>query len=88
MRTALMIVATSLGFAAGARAQEKPCMADAAKLCPNVEPGGGAQIQCLKEHKDELSPECKKKVMSMKVKHMEKKQEQQRQEQQQNPPNP
>jgi hypothetical protein len=86
IRTALMIVATAttFGFAAGARAQEKPCMADAAKLCPNVEPGGGAQMQCLKEHKDELSPACKKKVMQMKAKHMEKEQQQQA-PQQQNP---
>ena len=76
-------------FVSSARAQEKPCMADAARLCPDVQPGGGAQIQCLKEHKEELSPACKKKVMSAKIKQMEK-QEYQKQEtpQQQQAPTP
>jgi hypothetical protein len=75
---ALAIVATAvLGFGSSGYAQSKPCMADAARLCPNVEPGGGAQIECLKSHKDELSPACKKKVLQMKVKQMEKQQEQQ-----------
>jgi hypothetical protein len=71
---AWMIAAGVLAFAPVAQAQEKPCMADAARLCPNVEPGGGAQIACLKEHKEELSPACKKKVMQAKIKHEEQKQ--------------
>lgn len=82
MRRRLSIAAFVLGAALGgqARAQEKPCMADAARLCPNIEPGGGAQLACLKEHKQELSPECKKHVMQAKLKHEEQKQlEQQRQ---------
>jgi hypothetical protein len=60
-------------------------MADAARLCPEVEPGGGAQVTCLKQHKEELSPACKKHVMQMKVKHEE---ERQLQQQQQGAPTP
>jgi hypothetical protein len=70
------------GFMSIGYAQEKPCMADAARLCPNVEPGGGAQMECLKAHKTELSPACKKKVMQAKIKQEENKELQQQQEQQ------
>jgi hypothetical protein len=83
----LAVAAAVLGFAASAGAQERPCMADAARLCSEVEPGGGAQIACLKAHKDELSPGCKKKVMQMKIKQMEQQQLEQ-QEQGQPPPAP
>ena len=85
-RMMLMIATASLGLAGAAYAQDKPCMADAARLCANVEPGGGAQIACLKAHKDELSPACKKNVMKMKVKSMEQQQLHQQQQQQQEPP--
>jgi hypothetical protein len=88
MKIALTAVAMAvLGMIGGAQAQEKPCMADAAKLCPGIEPGGGAQLNCLKEHKDELSPACKKKVMQAKVKQMEQ-QELQKEEQKPQPPTP
>lgn len=70
------------GTASVAGAQEKPCMADAARLCPDVAPGS-AQIMCLKQHKESLSPACKKRVMQAKIKHEEQKQLQQQQEQQQ-----
>jgi hypothetical protein len=91
MRSKLSIAAIVLGASLGgatpsvAFAQEKPCMADAARLCPDVEPGGGAQIACLKEHKEELSPACKKKVMQAKIKQEEQKQ---LHEQQQGAPTP
>jgi hypothetical protein len=77
-----------LGLSAVAGAQEKPCMADAARLCPNVEPGGGAQMQFLKAHQDELSPQCKKKVAQMKIKRMEHQQLEQQQQHQQQMPTP
>jgi hypothetical protein len=76
-----LFAASVLGLAPGAYAQEKPCAADAARLCANIEPGGGAQIACLKAHKEELSPACKKKVMSMKIKEEEQKQLKEQQEQ-------
>jgi hypothetical protein len=87
---AAALVAAGLvgGVASSARAQERPCMADAARLCPDVEPGGGAQITCLKEHKEELSPACKKKVMQAKIKHEEQKQLEEQQQQQTPPPQP
>jgi hypothetical protein len=72
---AFLFAAAILGIATGAGAQEKPCMADAAKLCPGVEPGGGAQIKCLKSHMSELSPGCKEKVAAMKEKFQKKEQQ-------------
>jgi hypothetical protein len=86
IRTAAFVAAAVLGLAGVAGAQSKPCMADAARLCPDVEPGGGAQMACLKSHSDELSPACKKKVMQTKMKHEEQKQLEQQQQQQQPPP--
>ena len=79
--TAVVAAAAAIGGGAAslAQAQEKPCMADAARLCPEVEPGGGAQIMCLKQHKEELSPGCKKRVMQMKIKQEEQKQLEQQQ---------
>src|SRR5580692_1857520 len=35
------------------------CAGDAQKLCAGVQPGGGRIVACLKEHKDELSDQCK-----------------------------
>ncbi|HEX8951980.1 MAG TPA: cysteine rich repeat-containing protein [Polyangia bacterium] len=84
-RIMMLVVASAMGLAGTAFAQDKPCMADAARLCADVEPGGGAQIACLKAHKAELSPACKKNVMKMKVKQME---QQQLEQQQQQPPPP
>jgi hypothetical protein len=63
---------------------DKPCMADAARLCPGVEPGGGAQARCLKEHMSELSPACKKKMSAA----VEKKEQKELQKQQERAPQP
>ena len=79
---AFAVAAVMLGFAPGARAQDKPCMADAARLCSGIEPGA-QQIACLKEHKQELSPACKKKIIEKKEQ-----QELQKEEQQKTPPPP
>ena len=40
-------------------AGENPCKADYKRLCGNVKPGQGRLQACLKQHKDEISPECK-----------------------------
>jgi Cysteine rich repeat len=39
------------------------CGADAKKLCAGVQPGGGRIIQCLTQHKDEVSDGCKQAVI-------------------------
>ena len=43
-----------------------PCSADAQKICPNVATGGGQLMQCLNQHKSELSPDCAKSLERMK----------------------
>ena len=43
-------------------AQAHPCVADAQKLCPDVKPGGGRIAACLKEHKDQVSAQCKARI--------------------------
>ena len=58
----------AFGLVPGARAQtisaeqakavRTACEADVKKLCAGVQPGGGRLIQCLKEHKDEVTPPC------------------------------
>jgi hypothetical protein len=47
---------------------EKPCAADAAKLCKGVQQGQGRVAQCLKEHANELSPACKENIEKVKEK--------------------
>jgi hypothetical protein len=39
-----------------------PCAEDIAKFCKDVQAGGGRIAQCLKEHQNELSPECKERL--------------------------
>ncbi|MDO8526348.1 MAG: cysteine rich repeat-containing protein [Deltaproteobacteria bacterium] len=39
-----------------------PCKADMQKLCAGVEPGHGRVWDCLKQHKDHVSPACKEKI--------------------------
>ncbi len=56
--TALMsfILAPGSGLVTAA---DNPCKADFDRLCGDVQPGQGRIKACLKEHKDELSQECK-----------------------------
>jgi len=48
-----------------ARAELSACKTDAAKLCPGIEPGGGRLKACFKEHRKELSAECKSEMKTM-----------------------
>ncbi len=50
----------ALAAAGAAQGQEQgPCADDAAKFCKDVQPGDGHIMKCMKEHENELSPECK-----------------------------
>ncbi len=42
----------------GLHPARKACAEDAKKLCSGVKPGEGRIVQCLKEHAQELSPNC------------------------------
>jgi hypothetical protein len=44
------------------------CKADAAKICPGVEPGGGKLIGCLKEHENDVTIGCAKELKAIKSK--------------------
>jgi hypothetical protein len=35
------------------------CRQDVHTLCPDVQPGGGRIIACLKSHAEQVSPDCK-----------------------------
>ncbi len=47
------------------------CGDDILRLCSNVAPEGGGIIRCLKEHENELSPQCKAKVQQRRQKRMQ-----------------
>jgi Cysteine rich repeat len=79
MRFRHLAIASALSLAAlvsadsGALAQQaeamKYCKADAARLCPGVQMGGGRILRCLiKEHPNEISVGCGKALQAMKAK--------------------
>lgn len=45
-----------------AREVKEACKDDAQRLCEGIKPGGGKIVQCLKQHEDELTAECKEKM--------------------------
>lgn len=38
------------------------CADDIVRFCGNIQPGKGRVIHCLKEHENELTPQCKMKI--------------------------
>ena len=46
----------------GRRGGREACKEDVQKFCKDVQPGDGGILRCLKEHEQELSPECKNRV--------------------------
>lgn len=44
------------------------CKGDVQKLCPDVKPGGGRIIACLKENRDKVSVTCKTQLEKMRDK--------------------
>ncbi len=63
------VLAAMLGFAVSANAASPLayCRADVARLCPGVQPGGGAIKNCLKEHENEVSIGCGKELKKLKA---------------------
>jgi len=45
------------------------CKGDVEKLCPGVQPGEGRIGACLKEHKKDVSRECKSEIMKQRKAH-------------------
>jgi hypothetical protein len=43
------------------------CEDDVFKLCWDVQPGGGRIVNCLKQHEQELTPDCKAKMQQKKA---------------------
>ncbi len=41
---------------------QQACAGDVRKFCKDLQPGGGRLAKCMKEHKAELSPACRKKM--------------------------
>ena len=42
----------------GAKPREA-CRADVERLCTGVHPGGGRIAKCMREHRSEISPDCR-----------------------------
>jgi hypothetical protein len=68
--TFIMIVSATLclillggtgAFAQGAGA----CAGDMQQFCQGVQPGGGRMVQCLTQHKQQLSPGCKLRIVEL-----------------------
>lgn len=61
------LIAAALFCAGAATAQpggggggmRQACQADFQKFCADVQPGGGARMQCMRQHAAELSDACK-----------------------------
>lgn len=44
---------------AGGGGMRGACQADFQKFCADIQPGGGARMQCMRQHASELSDACK-----------------------------
>ena len=59
-----MVALLSSSHALAAGTQKGACKADAQKLCPDVQPGDGKLLECLKTHQADLSPACATNIKS------------------------
>jgi hypothetical protein len=73
-RTFLPLLATLILASGVASAADQPppggpraaCKADAEKLCPGVQPGGGRIAACLKQNEAQVSTACKEAIAKSK----------------------
>jgi hypothetical protein len=77
----LAVLAAALGGGAGwAQPADSPppaagpspreaCAADVKRLCADTQPGGGQVMQCMRQHRDELSDSCKSALMAARANH-------------------
>lgn len=54
-----------------ASALQQACADDVKKFCPDVQPGDGRIMQCLRPHRAELSPGCKQAAMAAHKQHQQ-----------------
>ena len=58
-----LLAMASLGIAPGPRAYaEDPCAEDLRQLCPDVKPGSGRVVGCLRESRPKLSVACRERI--------------------------
>jgi hypothetical protein len=67
----VLILAGAAGAAPAAGPGQGPCADDVAKFCKDVQPGGGRIARCLKQHEQELSPQCRQHAAEVKKKAQE-----------------
>ena len=67
----LAVLLFTISASQESKAQAGPlaaCKADAARICPGIEPGGGKIIQCLKQHQNDVTIGCAKELKAIKTK--------------------
>jgi hypothetical protein len=72
----LALVATGAASAQQGPPQASPkvrqaCMADFQRLCPDVQPGHGAVGRCMREHRADISPDCRTALMAARERNQE-----------------
>lgn len=57
----LWLAVLGAGFSPATQAQsaQRACRGDFAQFCKGIQPGQGRVLACLREHQDQLSPNCK-----------------------------
>jgi len=64
-----LLMALCLPAAHAEESIKEACKQDAKTLCQGIQPGGGRIAACLKQHKDEVSAECKDAVKEQRGEH-------------------
>ena len=69
----LLAAGASAAQVSGAPRPGRVCRSDVQRLCPNVTPGHGAVMQCLRGRMAEVSADCKSALMAARAAHRAKK---------------